>query len=74
MVNALLIDNNISNATKQLLLSWGCNVLNVKTLIQATDRIIEKEFIPDGIVLNTPRQGYARRIAHLVYSEVFINR
>lgn len=54
MVSILLIDNDISNTTEQLLLSWGCNVINTKTLTQATERSRTKVFAPDGIILNTP--------------------
>ncbi|OUS03629.1 hypothetical protein A9Q81_07115 [Gammaproteobacteria bacterium 42_54_T18] len=52
MVNILLIDNDIPSTTKQLLLSWGCNVLNANTLIQAAECIKEQGCIPDGIILN----------------------
>ncbi len=54
LASILLIDNDISNTTQQLLRSWGCNVFCANTLTQAAEYITEEGFIPDAVIINTP--------------------
>ncbi|MBV1919048.1 MAG: hypothetical protein KUG73_00085 [Pseudomonadales bacterium] len=54
LAGILLIDNDMSNTTQQLLRSWGCNVFCANTLTQAAEYITEEGFIPDAVIINTP--------------------